>query len=64
MDRPRWGMVRPMKVGPSPTFFSVAAGNLKKQQTLRERLNRGIAIDLDEGEFTVTDFFGNYFWGN
>lgn len=28
-------------------------GNLKKQQTLKERLNKGITIDLDSGEFTV-----------
>jgi len=28
-------------------------GNLKKQQALKERLNRGIALDLDDGEFSV-----------
>ena len=33
-------------------FFFIL-GNLKKQQALRERLNRGVPIDLDDGEFTV-----------
>lgn len=28
-------------------------GNLKKQQTLKERLNKGITVDLDSGEFSV-----------
>ena len=28
-------------------------GNLKKQQTLKERLNKGITVDLDSAEFTV-----------
>ena len=28
-------------------------GNVKKQQTLKERLNKGISIDLDSGEFSI-----------
>ena len=28
-------------------------GNLKKQQTLKEKLNKGIVVDLDSGDFTV-----------
>jgi hypothetical protein len=28
-------------------------GNLKKQQTLKERLNKGIPVDLDSGDFSV-----------
>jgi hypothetical protein len=28
-------------------------GNLKKQQALKERLNRGVALDLDDAEFSV-----------
>ena len=28
-------------------------GNLKKQQTLKERLNKGIIVDLDYGEFST-----------
>ncbi len=28
-------------------------GNLRKQTALKERLNRGVPIDLDEGEFSV-----------
>lgn len=28
-------------------------GNIKKQSALKERLNRGVSLDLDEGEFSV-----------
>ena len=28
-------------------------GNLKKQQALKERLNRGVGLNLDDNEFTV-----------
>jgi len=28
-------------------------GNIKKQHALKERLNRGVSLNLDEGEFTV-----------
>ena len=28
-------------------------GNLKKQQALKERLNKGVALNLDEEEFSV-----------
>ena len=28
-------------------------GNIKKQNALKERLNRGVSLNLDEGEFTV-----------
>jgi hypothetical protein len=37
-------------------LFIIFVGNLKKQQALRERLNRGIAIDLEDGEFTVKNY--------
>ena len=33
-------------------------GNLKKQQTLKERLNKGITVNLDSGDFTVHECAG------
>jgi len=33
-------------------------GNLKKQQTLKERLNKGITVDLDSGDFTIHECAG------
>ena len=43
-------------------------GNLKKQQTLKERLNKGIPTDLDTGEFSVHEcastLKSNYFFLN
>jgi hypothetical protein len=40
-------------------LFTIFVGNLKKQQALRERLNRGIAIDLEDGEFTVKNMLNH-----
>ena len=33
-------------------------GNLKKQSALKERLNKGVVIDLDDGEFSVHECSG------
>ena len=67
------GLFRSVKRIQCSTLFKIMisfrkCGNLKKQQTLKERLNKGIPTDLDTGEFSVHEcastLKSNYFFLN